>query len=347
MTARSRRGYRDGNNAYVPGMQYASDMVHSQPVAFSLGTPAAQSANNIAAATAANAAAGTIVADAYTSDSPFGRTLIFTPSGDPGAAGGVIDQYGYDYLGQPMVERFSGANGVTSILYGKKAFYKTTQTKIVTPSTNAVTWAIGRGRRLGLPYKGDLAWAKEDGALVPLYKRDEIVWVDRAAAKAVAGGSDMVYAQYPGFVKTLIGVPGGGGGATDPVITVKLATVAIVGLTVTIDTSDTTGLTVTDTPTTVGYSANNRFIVGDRIEIVGAAAAGAFSDRVGLELSPIQFLLPTLTDPQTTTTGDPRGTYESLAVLDGVKEIIVGMMGDNAVNAAGNGGLHGIKHVVA
>jgi hypothetical protein len=347
MTARIRRSYRDGINQYVPGMQYASDMVHGQPTAVSLGAPAAQSASAIAAATAANAAANTIVAAAYTSDSPYGRSIILTPSGDPGAVGGTIDVYGYDYLGQPMVERFAGANGVTSILYGKKAFYKTTQTKIVTASTNAVTWAIGIGRRLGLPYKGDLVWAKENDALVALNKRDVIVWVDRAAAKAVAGGSDMVYAEFPGFVKTLIGVPGGGGGATDPVITVKLATVAIVGLTVTIDTSDTTGLTVTDLPTTVGYSANNRFIVGDRIEIVGAAAAGAFSDRVGVELTPTQFLPGVTTDPQTTTTGDPRGTYESLMVMDGVKTIVVGLVGDNAVNSSGNGGLHGIKHVVS
>ena len=53
--------------------------------------------------------------------------------------------------------------------------------------------------------------------------------------------------------------------------------------------------------------------------------------------------MPDLTDPATATTGDPRGTYEALRTLDG-SEIIVSMIGNNAVNADNNGGLHGLKH---
>jgi hypothetical protein len=33
--------------------------------------------------------------------------------------------------------------------------------------------------------------------------------------------------------------------------------------------------------------------------------------------------------------------------MDGVKEIRVGLVADNWVNASGNGGLHGIKHFFA
>lgn len=342
MVARDRSAFAVGINCYVPGMGYAADIVHGQPAAFSLGSPAAVSANNIAAAIAANAVATTAVAISWTMDSKYGRTLRLTPSGNPGNSAS-IDIFGFDYLGQPMVERFTGASGSTSILYGKKAFYRVTNSKIVTAASNAVTWAVGTGYRLGLPYKGDLHWVQENGVLVPIYKRDVDFFVDRSAVLAAAGGSKWVRPAFPGFVKTLIGTPDGGGSTNDPVITVKLATVAITGLTVTVDTSDTAGTTVTGAPTTPGYSANNRFLAGDKIEIAGASAASALGDRLGLTLTPTQFTLPDLTDPQTNVTGDPRGTYEPLTVPGGF-EIIVGLSGDPTVNASGNGGLHGLRH---
>lgn len=346
MSQRYKSTLLTGINNYVPAMSFAASMVHGEPAPFSLGTPAAVSATAIAAATAANSVAATRVNYAYTTDARFGRTLRLTPSADPGNSA-AIDIFGRDYLGQPMVERFTGANGATAILYGKKAFYTVEYSKIVTAATNAVTWGIGTGWRFGLPYKSDVSWVKENGVFVGLGKRDQTFYFDRAPAEAVAGSSRWLRAPFPGFVKTLIGTPNGGGGATDPVITVKLATVAIVGLTVTVDTSVTDGTTVTDLPTTVGYNANNRFRSGDLIEVVSAAAAGAFGDRLGLELTPTQYSLPDVTDPQTTTTGDPRGTYEPLMTPDGVAEIILGLMGDNFVNSSGNGGLHGIKHVIA
>lgn len=348
MSARERIFFPQGVNNYVPGMGYASNLVHGQPTLFSLGTPAAVSANAIAAAVPANAVANTVVTLAvpYVVDSPYGRTLRLTPSGDPGNAAAVLVR-GTDYFGQPMAELFTGASGSTAILYGKKAFYRIFDTKIVTAASNAVTWAVGTGFRLGLPYKGDLSWAREDNLFVTVFKRDTIISRTYDAADAVAGKSKWIRAPFPGFVKTLIATPDSGGGATDPVVTVKLGTVAIIGLTVTVDTSDVAGLTVTDTPTTLGYNANNRFITGGLIEIVGAAAAGAFGYQVQLELTPTHLTVPDLTDPQTTTTGDPRGTYEPITLLDGVKKIEVAFVGDNVVNAAGNGGLHGIRHVTA
>lgn len=344
MVARVRRAFHPGMSFYVPGMAYASDMIHGQVTMISLGSPAAVSANAIFAANAANAVAGTkdILTTPYTVDSPYGRTLRLTPSGDPGNSASV-DIYGLDYLGQPMVERFTGASGSTAIRYGLKAFYKVLYAQSVVAAANAVTWAVGTGWRLGLPYKADVAVAKEANVFVPLVKRDTTLWVDRAAALAVSGGSSIIGAPCAGFVKTLIGIPNGGGGATDPVITVELGNAAIVGLTVTIDTSDTNQLKVTDTPTTVGYNANNRFRAGDSIEIVAAAAAGAFGDVVGAEITPTQFSLPDLTDPGTVATGDPRGTYEPNMTPNG-SEIVVGLTGDPSINAAGNGGLHGIRH---
>jgi hypothetical protein len=327
-------------------MSYASGINISLPTGFSLGSPAAISANNIATAQNAQGTAGVRIElplGVFTADSTYGRSLRLTPSGDPGNSA-AIDVFGEDYVGQPMVERFTGVSGSTAIRYGLKAFYRVTHTKVVLAASNAVTWAIGTGFRLGLPYKGDVQWAKEAGILVPLQTRDLRWVVDRDAAEAIAGGNHYVKAPFAGFVKTLGGVSAGAGGATDPVITVNVGGAAIVGLTVTIDTSVAAN-EVTDVPTTLGYNANNRFRAGDQIQIIGAAAAGAGPDEVYLELTPTQFSLPDLTDPQTTTTGDPRGTYEPNLTPNG-SEIVVGLVGDPSVNTAGNGGLLGIRHVI-
>lgn len=338
-------GYLAGINTYVPGMQYASALVHGQPAEFSLGSPAAEAATTLINAGAANAVATTEIGVAVavqTADSRYGRNVKFAISGNPGNAH-VVDVYGFDYLGQPMVERFTGASGVTAILYGQKCFYKVYKTKIVTAASNAVTMNLGWGSKLGLPFKGDVVAAKEAGVQVPVYNRDITIYTDRAAAQAIAGGTKYIRSPCPGYIKTLIGTPDGAGSTTDPVITTTLGGVAVVGLTVTVDTSDTTGVTVTDAPTTVGYNANNRLVTGSLIGIVGAAAAGATGDRLGIVIAPGQFTPPDLTDPGTAVTGDPRGSYEALRTLDG-SEVIVSLIGNNAVNASNNGGLMGLKH---
>lgn len=347
MVARRKQAFFQGVNMYVPGASYASGINLSLPTGFSLGSPAAVSANNIATAQNAQATAGVrteLPLGIFTADANYGRSLRLTVSGNPGNSA-AIDVFGEDYLGQPMVERFTGASGSTAILYGLKAFYRVIYTKVVLAASNAVTWAIGTGFRLGLPYKGDVQWAKENGVLVPLQTRDYRWFVDRDAAEAIAGGNHYVKPPFAGFIKTLGGVSAGAGGATDPVITVNLGGTAVTGLTVTIDTSVAAN-EVTDVPTVLGYNANNRFRAGDQIQIIGAAAAGAGPDNVYLELTPTQFSLPDLTDPQTVSTGDPRGTYEPNLTPNG-SEIIVGLVGDPAVNATGNGGLYGIRHVIA
>ena len=53
---------------------------------------------------------------------------------------------------------------------------------------------------------------------------------------------------------------------------------------------------------------------------------------------------PDFTDPATLTTGDPRGTYTPTTTPNGTKVIEVQCELSNFVNAANNGGLHGIKH---
>src|SRR5262245_33248762 len=124
MAMKDRGFFPQGSNIYVPAMQFTTGLANAQPTQFSLGSPAAPSANAIGNAIAGNSAPGTIATlTAWLADSTYGRVTRVTPSGDPGAAGGVWDLWGWDYLGQRMVERFSGANGSTAIMYGKKAFY--------------------------------------------------------------------------------------------------------------------------------------------------------------------------------------------------------------------------------
>lgn len=346
MALRDRSFFSQGVNQYVPKMQMAPNLVMGQPSPFSLGKPAAVSANNIITANNAQSTAATIVTNTtpFLMDSPYGRTIRVTPSGDPGNSASV-DIFGDDYLGQPMVERFTGASGSTAILYGKKAFFRVRGSKIVVASTNAVNWAVGTGFRLGIPYKADCAWAKEAGLLVPVQTRLWTYWEDWDAAESIAGGSRFVRVPFPGFVKTLMGLSSGAGSTTDPVVTAKLGGTAIVGLTVTNDANGASGAFVSGVPTTAGYNANNRLAANGLVEIVGAAAAGAGATKTGLEITPTQFSVADATDPATVNTLDPRGTYEALLTYDGASEIIVALLGDKSYNASNNGGLHGIKHI--
>jgi hypothetical protein len=221
---RDREGFPAGINQYVPGMQHATEVTLHQPTMFTIGKPAASAANSVANLVPANTIAGTTTFYTWTSDARYGRLLSYTPSAVPGN-NNVIDICGTDYLGQPLVERITGAAAAATLIAGKKAFYRVTHAKIVTAATNAITFAIGTANGLGLPFKGIVQYAFEAGLPV--------------AVTVVA---------------------------------------------------------------------------------------------------------PDLTDPATGATGDPRGTLTPVGAPNGVIEYAVMMLGNPSVNAAGNGGLHGIRH---
>jgi len=225
-----REAFHQGLSSYVPAMQFASHVVEDAPSWFSLGIPALSDDDAVALATPANAVAGTDVAYTWTSDCPYGRNIIVTPSGVPGNAN-VLDVYGFDYLMQPMVERFTGSAAASTPLVGKKAFYIVNRSRIVTASSNAITAKIVFGALRCLPYKCGILAAKEGGVVI-------------------------------------------------------------------------------------AYT-NAQLVVADQ------------------------------TDPATGVTGDPRGTYAGLGAFNGVKKIEVSIVGDPAVNAANNAGLHGIRQYYA
>lgn len=64
-------------------------------------------------------------------------------------------------------------------------------------------------------------------------------------------------------------------------------------------------------------------------------------------VSPGTLTAPVLTDPQTASTGDPRGTYTPTTAFDGSTVITAVFDMQNDVNANNRGGLHGIQQFAA
>jgi hypothetical protein len=165
---RDRAFFQQGVNNYVPAAQYACGPIHAAPERLTFGSPATASPTFVTTlvpgATANGAVVGTIVylATPKFMDATYGRTITVTPSGDPGATTLVVGVVGYDYLGQPMQENITLPNGASALVAGLKAFYLVIGARVVTLATNTVTFSIGSGLRLGLPYKSRITSARED-----------------------------------------------------------------------------------------------------------------------------------------------------------------------------------------
>lgn len=227
-----RQAFALGVNTYVPAMQAAPHVSNLGSLRYAFGTPA--TAGAIATLITAGVG-GTLTTVQYLAtplklDARYGRTVTVTPSGVPGNAN-VIDVVGYDYVGQPMFERFTGSAAATTPLVGLKAFGWIVGTRLITLATNTITVSISTGVSLGMPFKGTVMTAKE-------------------------GTTNMTFAQ--------------------------------------------------------------------------------------INTNQVQ---PTLTDPQTGTTGDPRGLYTSTTAPNGVLAFELSIIGDPSVNVSNNGGLLGIKHL--
>lgn len=91
--------------------------------------------------------------------------------------------------------------------------------------------------------------------------------------------------------------------------------------------------------TTINLGFNTKLGLPYRMSNVFEETANGAEATVGT------FVAGVLTDPQTTTTGDPRGTYTPSTTLNGTNRIMASFLPYNILNANGNGGLHGIAHV--
>lgn len=158
-----RKAFAVGINCYVPAMSYSGSAgISLGPVRHSLGAPA--TAGTIA--TLIPNQGVTLLAISYLSaplmlDAVYGRNITLTPSGVPGT-NNITEVLGYDYLGQPMFERFTGASAATTPLVGARAFKWVIGTRVVLAASNVVTSTIATGVLLGLPWKGSIIAAKED-----------------------------------------------------------------------------------------------------------------------------------------------------------------------------------------
>lgn len=90
--------------------------------------------------------------------------------------------------------------------------------------------------------------------------------------------------------------------------------------------------------TTINVGFGTRFGVPYKVVAVEREYAAGVAAAAGTLTGPV------LTDPQTATTGDPRGLYTPTTTPNGTTEIEMDVQYSNFVNTSGNGGLHGIKH---
>jgi hypothetical protein len=162
MVSQTPKAFHQGINTYVPAMSYAADVIHGQPTAFSLGKPAAAAISALSSNVGgANAVANTFFPLNFVVDCPWGRGIRVDLSAVPGNAP-VYEVQGTDYLGQPVAKRFTGsAAATTSTAGGAVAFYRITGVKVITAATNAGNIQLGTLGTLGMPYKANVAWAKE------------------------------------------------------------------------------------------------------------------------------------------------------------------------------------------
>lgn len=87
--------------------------------------------------------------------------------------------------------------------------------------------------------------------------------------------------------------------------------------------------------------------VGTGLGLPYKAIRAAYEIAAGVLAAAGTLTAAILTDPQTGSTGDPRGTYVATTALNGATIISGVFEFINDVNAANNGGLHGIRHFAA
>ena len=214
----------------------------------------------------------------------------------------------------------SSASGTS--LTGTKAFKTITD---VSTSADITSLTVGTGDVLGLPAfvtsASKIISELEDGALLARNNSKVLIQDHMLEAAVDAGTSLEVTSPVAGNISKLTTVARGtittGGG-----VTVEVATTAVDGLSVTIADAAAAGDVDTDTPT-AGH-ATTAVAVGDRIEIIPAAAFNASADIfciLEIDVAAGEQVNGTLVGgvsaAATATTGDVRGTYDPTTACDG------------------------------
>lgn len=347
--------FQEGINMFVPGMQYNAEVIHRAPVLVSLGTPSAIDNDGIYDALAINALITKNASDFLPAalgigryaDATYGRVIQLTPSADPGGAT-VVALKGVDYLQQPMRESITLANGVTTVMYSQKAFWRLDSIIVSTAAVNAVTMKVGWADRFGVPYAVERPLDSTEGGY--LMSRNTAVDRIKSAAFAIANAANADvtvledgwwigwYGLYTTANTTAVNAITGFGA---PVATARTA-------------FDSTGPIAA-----AGFqfgpgvlpSANwLRVARGDVVRLTsdgGGTAGVADMEFLFSADGQFDFVAKDTTAPATAITGDPRGLYLPMRAASGAIEYKLRYYPSFDLDANNLGGLHGIRHYTA
>lgn len=302
---------------YVPNMEFAADVVDGKHLV-SLGAPSTADPDGILDGAAAGATAATFTsADwattfdgsathigetvAGTLNGKYGRCLQFVASA---GADHTITVTGRDYLGQIMSEVFTLTAAVP--VYGKKAFKYVDTVAIAAGGQAGDTFDLGWTNRLGLPYKAEKILAyTEDDVSFPVDPVEVAVEVD---AVRYASGADVVVASP--IAGQITGVHSVVTTATTGVqtSTVVVGATDVLGLSLVIASSASVAVQDSDVVTTDDDQATSRVDKWEAIGISGDGTPSGGAANYSITVEPLAFIAGVDTDPQTTSTTDPRGT---------------------------------------
>lgn len=344
MVARAPNAFQRRINSYVPALAYSAEVIENAPSRISLGAPTVGNIEDILNDTSIVSAASTTTLLSTELSGTYGRTLqLRKPTG---SATGTVTVTGRDYLGQPMKEAFTTVASTTTIIQGRKAFKYIDEVSWTAHAGS--TLDLGSANRLGLPYTVEqFLYAYEDNVKVQQNRglvtmRVSIPDTTNATANSVASPVKGNVVATRATVTTIIG------GANEGVSFNVNGGTAITGLALSVLTAGS-AVGQEFAKAVANNTANCAVLAGDLINVIGDGASSSGAVEVEILIMPEAgtFVDPVRTDPQTLTTGDPRGLYEAFNTLNGTRIIEVVAVYDRSVNAAGRGGLYGIQHFFA
>lgn len=334
-------------NQYTPNMEFAADIVNGIHIA-TLGAPAALDADGIWDGVTADATVGgnTYTSADYKSTFDGSSTSLTTTAGmidatygrcltAVGSAGSdhVLTITGRDYLGQLMKEQLTLSG--TTVQYGVKAF-KYVDTLLVAAGAASDTCDIGWSDVLGLPYAAEqlIGWSEDN------VQKDVGRNVTAMSQAMVYATDASLFISSPtnGFITGLSSVSTIANTTAADALTIEVGGTTVAGLALSVLSTDTIGDSYTDFAGTNDHGATGKVAKGAGIEIVSdtGGTAGAGTVVAHLEEN-VRFIKNVTTDPQTATTGDPRGTVLPYTSCDGSVEYEVRYVCNEA-------DLHGVEH---
>lgn len=287
--------------------------VELKTVRVTLGNPKTLDVDGILTSQSVGASAATFTLTAancaatydFTNGLDVARNVTLTGSS---SSDQVITVNGTDVYGQAMSETITLST--TSTIQGAKAFKKITGYTVAAGGAASKTFTMGWGDKIGLPfYVG--RWADIQAQYMDdvLIATNEKVRVDCTAAivAANAGTSQYVASPVYGFVsKADVAICAAF--TTGGSVAIKIATVAVTGLSVTVGTG-AAGTVYTDSSTSE-FGSTGEIAIDSGIEFAGDSAFDSVGNFMAwVEITPGGAFVAGSATVGTATTGDVRGTW--------------------------------------